>query len=53
MADARRSLEKEADRLREKEQQANDLMRCLETTDELVSEVSRLRDQLEKKEEDA
>jgi uncharacterized coiled-coil DUF342 family protein len=49
MADARRSLEKEADRLREKEQQANDLMRCLETTDELVSEVSRLRDQLEKK----
>ena len=47
MADARRSLEKEADRLREKEQQANDLMRCLETTDELVSEVSRLRDQLE------
>lgn len=49
MADARRSLEKEAERLREKEQQANDLMRCLETTDELVSEVSRLRDQLEKK----
>ena len=49
MADARRSLEKEADRLREKEQQANDLMRCLETTDELVSEVSCLRDQLEKK----
>lgn len=49
MADARRSLEKEADRLREKEQQANDLMSCLETTDELVSEVSRLRDQLEKK----
>lgn len=49
MADARRSVEKEADRLREKEQQANDLMRCLETTDELVSEVSRLRDQLEKK----
>ena len=49
MADARRSLEKEADRLREKEQQANDLMRCLETTDDLVSEVSRLRDQLEKK----
>jgi len=49
MADARRSLEKEADRLREKEQQANDLMRCLETTNELVSEVSRLRDQLEKK----
>ena len=49
MVDARRSLEKEADRLREKEQQANDLMRCLETTDELVSEVSRLRDQLEKK----
>ena len=47
--DARRFLGNEADRLREKEQQLSGLMRCLETTDELVSEVSRLRDQLEKK----
>ena len=47
--DARRFLGNEADRLREKEQQLGGLMRCLEATGELLSEVGRLKEELEQK----
>ena len=52
MADARRFLVNEADRLREKEQQLGGLMRCLEATGELLSEVGHLREELEQKQQE-
>lgn len=50
--DARRFLGNEADRLREKEQQLGGLMRCLEATGELLSEVGHLREELEQKQQE-
>lgn len=50
--DARRFLDNEADRLREKEQQLSGLMRCLEATGELLSEVGHLREELEQKQQE-
>ena len=49
MADARRFLVNEVDHLREKEQQTSGLQRCLEATGELLSEVGRLKEELEQK----
>jgi DNA repair exonuclease SbcCD ATPase subunit len=50
--DARRFLGNEADRLREKEQQLGGLMRCLEATGELLSEVGHLQEELEQKQQE-
>ena len=46
---ARRGLENEIDRLKEKEAQLNDYLRVLNATDELLEENDDLREELERK----
>ena len=46
--DARRELEREADRLSEKEQQISNYLKALDATEELVSEIDSLNDKMER-----
>ena len=45
---ARRGLENEIDRLKEKEAQLNDYLRALDATDELLEEIEELKEEVER-----
>ena len=45
-SDARRGLEREVERLRDKEEQISEYLRALDATDELLAEIANLTDEL-------
>ena len=51
--DARRELEREAEHLREKEEQIGGCLHILEATDELLAEIGRLQERLDESQSEA